>query len=325
MGIFDERRNYKPFEYNEITEPFIKAIWGGHWTHYEFNFESDKQDYITKLTEEERGVVTRAALLISQCEVSIKSYWSNIGKLFPKPEVSDVGSVFGNNEVQHSRAYAQILSVLGLNDEFQNLLSSGIVDGRVKYLSKYVNKIYKNDYKNIIYSLILFSLFTENVSLFSQFYTLLGFNRNNNILKDVANVVQYTSKEETIHALFGITLINKIREENPELFDEDLINKIVEEVNEAVKAETELIEWMLQGFENEFLNKELLVNFIKDRINKSLKDIKIDYQLEVDKKILKKTKWFDEEILAPESTDFFYKKPISYSKKVKVYNEETLF
>lgn len=323
--IFAPRTNYKPYEYNAITEPFVNAIWSTHWTHNEFNFKSDIQDFKTKLTVEEQGVNKRAVLLISQVEVSIKSYWGNIGKILPKPEIADVGAVFGGNEVIHSRAYSEILNKLGLNGEFQNVLSSGVVEARVNYLSKYVNKIYKNDHKNIVYSLILFTLFTENVSLFSQFYVLLGFNRFNNVFKDVSNVVAYTSKEEAIHALFGITLVNQIREEHPEIFDEEFKQRIIDEAQEAVKAEEQLIEWMLDGFENEFLSKDILLSFVKRRINDALKDINIDFAFELDTEEVEKTMWMDEEILAPAMTDFFYKKPIDYAKKNKSFNTDDLF
>ena len=325
MNIFTERKSYKPFEYDSITKPFIDAIWKSHWTHNEFNFKSDVQDYKTLLSTQEQEVIKRAILLISQIEISIKSYWSNIGKLLPKPEIADVGATFGGNEVVHSRAYSQILTELGLDDEFQSLLASGVVDNRVQYLSKYVNKIYKNDHQNIVYSLTLFSLFTENVSLFSQFFILLGFNRYNNIMKDVANVVQYTSKEETIHALFGTTLINAIKKEKPALFTEEFKERIASEAREAVLAEEALVDWMLQGFENEFLSKEILMVFIKNRINVSLSDIGVDFKFHIDQEILEKTLWMDEEILAPAMTDFFHKKPIEYAKKNKSYNEEELF
>lgn len=325
MSIFTDRKSYKPFEYDSITKPFIDAIWKSHWTHNEFNFKSDVQDYKTLLNPQEQEVIKRAILLISQVEVSVKSYWSNIGKLLPKPEIADVGATFGGNEVIHSRSYSQILSELGLDDEFQSLLASGVVDNRVQYLSKYVNKIYKSDHQNIVYSLTLFSLFTENVSLFSQFFILLGFNRYNNVMKDVANVVQYTSKEETIHALFGTTLINEIKKEEPELFTEEFKERIASEAREAVLAEEALVDWMLQGFENEFLSKEILMVFIKNRINISLTDIGIDFQFEIDQELLEKTLWMDEEILAPAMTDFFHKKPIDYAKKNKSYNEEELF
>src|SRR5690606_23288040 len=109
--------------------------------------------------------------------------------------------------------------------EFKEMLSEEIVQNRVTYLSKYVNKIYKNDRKNILYSLVLFTLFTEATSLFSQFYTILGFNRFRNLFKDISNIVQYTSKEENCHMEGGVALINQIKEEHPELFDEEFKNK----------------------------------------------------------------------------------------------------
>lgn len=324
-NIFTPRKNYKPFEYVEETEPFINAIWASHWTHNEFNFKSDIQEFKTELTKEEQDVIKRAVLLISQIEVSVKSYWSNLHKLIQKPEIADVGAVFGGNEVIHSRAYSQILNVLGLDGEFQQMLAEGVVSRRVEYLSKYVNKIYKNDHKNILYSLILFTLFTEKTSLFSQFYVILGFNRFRNIMKDVANIVAYTSKEEEVHGQFGITLANLIIKENPELFDEELKNRIIDESIEAIKAEEGLVEWILQGFENEFLTKDKLMTYLKIRMNDCLQRIGIEHKFEVDPDLIKEVNWMEEEVLAPAMTDFFNKKPIDYAKKNKTFNEEELF
>ncbi len=325
MSIFAERKNYKPFEYNHITDPLINAMWAGHWTHNEFNFLNDIQDYKTKLTQEERDVIKRAILLTSQVEVAVKSYWSNIGKLLPKPEIADMGAVFGGIEVIHSRAYAEILTKLGLEDEFEQLFTEKVVMGRVNYLSKYVNKIYKNDHKNIVYSLVLFTLFTEYTALFSQFYVVLGFNRFKNVLKDVSNIVQYTSKEENLHAEGGIALLNEIRKEAPELFDAEFEERIIEEVKEAYKSEKELISWLLQGYENDFLSEEILSTYIKRRLNECLEKMGIATVFELDEEVNSKTAWMDEEVYASALTDFFHKKPIDYVKKMKTYNEEELF
>ncbi len=325
MSIFQARKNYKPYEYGYITDPLINAMWAGHWTHNEFNFLNDIQDYKTKLTEEERGVIKRAILLTSQVEVSVKSYWGNIGKLLPKPEIADLGAVNGGIEVIHSKAYAEILSKLGLEGEFEEIFKEPIVARRVEYLSKYVNKIYKDDHKNILYSLVLFTLFTEYTALFSQFYIVLGFNRFNNVLKDVANVVQYTSKEENLHAEGGLALINVILEEHPELFDAEFIAKIEEEVLEAFSAEAALIDWILEEYENEFLSKPILKEYVKRRLNESLEKINIPGTFELDEELVKKSRWMDEEVYASALTDFFHKKPIDYSKKMKTYNEDDLF
>ena len=325
MSIFTERKNYKPFEYNHITDPLINAMWAGHWTHNEFNFLNDVQDYKTKLTKQEQQVIKRAILLTSQVEVAVKSYWSNIGKLLPKPEIADMGAVFGGVEVIHSKAYAEILTKLGLEEEFTELLKEKIVKGRVDYLSKYVNKIYKNDHKNICYSLVLFTLFTEYTALFSQFYILLGFNRFNNVLKDVANVVQYTSKEENLHAEGGIALLLEIKKENPELFDLEFENKIKEEVLEAYKAESELIDWIIGDYSNSFLSKDILKTYVKRRLNECLEKMDLPVVFTLDEELSKKTVWMDEEVYASALTDFFHKRPIEYVKKMKTFNESDLF
>jgi ribonucleoside-diphosphate reductase beta chain len=48
-------------------------------------------------------------------------------------------------------------------------------------------------------SVLLFSLFIEHVSLFSQFLIMMSFNQYKNMLKGISNVVEATSKEEQIH------------------------------------------------------------------------------------------------------------------------------
>jgi len=324
-SIFEKRLSYKPFDYSEITDPLINAMWASHWTHNEFNFKSDVQDYHTSLTEQERDVIKRAILLISQVEVAVKSYWSNIGKHLPKPEIADMGAVFGGVEVIHSRAYSEILTKLGLEEEFTYLLENEPVLNRVNYLNKYVDRVFEDDKKQFLYSLILFTLFTENVSLFSQFYTVLGFNRFKAVLKDTANVVQYTSKEENLHAEGGMALINQIRAEHPELFDVDLETRIWEEARVALDAEEGLIEWILRDFENEFLSEDILNNYLRNRVNESMKRIGFDFEFHVDEKLLETTAWMDEEVYASALSDFFHKKPIDYAKSTKSFTAEELF
>jgi len=323
--IFTKRDSYKPFEFGYITNPLINAMWSGHWTHNEFTFRSDVQDFKTQLTIEEQQVIKRSVLLTSQVEVAVKSYWSNIGKLIPKPEVADMGAVFGGVEVIHSRAYSEILSKLGFEDEFDELFKEPVVVGRVNYLNKYLNKVYKKDHKNITYSLILFTLFTEYCALFSQFYIILGFNRFRTIFKDIANVVQYTSKEENLHAEGGIALVNAIRSDHPEIFDAEFNARIQEEVQEAFIAESQLIDWMLQDYSNEFLSKEILKGYVQRRLNDCLLKLGFNKVFNVNEEIIQKTNWMEEEVYASAMTDFFHKKPIDYSKNSKSYDTNELF
>jgi ribonucleoside-diphosphate reductase beta chain len=121
--------------------------------------------------------------------------------------------------------------------------------------------------------LYLFTLFVENVSLFSQFYVINWFNRYRNVLKDTGQQVKYTRNEENIHALAGIKIINTIREEHPELFDDGLEEKILEESHAAFKAESQIVDWMVNGYNEKGISAPILKEFIKNRINESLEQI----------------------------------------------------
>ncbi len=336
MSIFNKRENYKPFEYAHITDPLINAMWAGHWTVNDFSFSADIQDYRTQLSVAEKEVFKRTILLISQVEVAVKTYWTGVGRIFPKPEIGDMGAVFGGIEVIHSRAYSEILNKLGLNDDFQNILNKPSIRGRVSYLNKYNEKPYNHlmeddvlrERKNALYSLTLFTLFVENVSLFSQFYIVLAFNKFKGIFKDVANVVQYTSKEENLHAQGGMALINQVRSEHPELFDTDFENRIYEESREALTAESNLVDWIFeyapQGVDD-FISKDILITYLKRRLNESLQGIGFNPIFDIDEEFAKKTLWMDDEVFATTLTDFFHKRPIEYQKGMKSFDPEDLF
>ena len=107
------------------------------------------------------------------------------------------------------------------------------------------------------------------MSLFSQFYIVNWFNRYRNVLKDTGQQVKYTRNEENIHALVGIKIINTIREEMPELFDEELEERIRGEAVEAFNSEAKIVDWMINGIQEDNLSAPIVKEFIKNRINSS--------------------------------------------------------
>ncbi len=168
-------------------------------------------------------------------------------------------------------------------------------------------------------------MFVENIALFSQFYTISWFGRYKNLLKDTNKQVEYTSREENLHAMIGMKLINVIRKEHPDLFDEELENKIISEAKEAVKYELQIIEWIVNGYKAEKLSSEILKEFVMNRMNESLKEIGYYPIFDVNKEIISKTVWFDEQVLGNNMSDFFHSRPVEYSKKSKSFSEEDLF
>lgn len=195
MSIFDKRVAFKPFEYPEVLE-YKNAINHSYWLVSEWNFLGDVQDFSVKLNDTERSVLKNAMLAISQIEISVKKFWTKLGDRFPKAEFEQVGVTFGESEVRHADAYSHLLQTLGMNNEFDNLLENPVIQGRVDYLTKYLKGASDNSNENYTLTLTLFSIFIENVSLFSQFLIIKSFNKYMNCLKDIDNVVQATQKEE---------------------------------------------------------------------------------------------------------------------------------
>ena len=324
MGIFDEQISRRPNNY-EFTDFYIRAMHQGFWTDAEFSFASDVQDFKINLNNSEKDIITKALSAIGQIEIAVKTFWAKLGDNLPHPSIQDMGYVMANIETIHGMAYERLLIVLGLESIFEDNLKLECINGRVKYLKKYTHKFYKDSKKQYIYALVLFTLFVENVSLFSQFYIILWFNRYQNVLKDSAQQVKYTSIEEDAHSKIGITLIKTIKEEYPELFDKELEDRILHEAEEAFKAESKIVDWMLGDFNKDKLNGPLLKEFIKSRINNSLKDIGFKKIFDVDKKILKDTIWFDEMVSGDSMVDFFNSRPVDYSKSNQSFDPENLF
>lgn len=324
MGLFDEQISRKPDKY-PWTREFINSMHHGFWTDAEFNFQSDVHDFKTKLTPEEQEVVVRALSAIGQIEVAVKTFWARLGDNLRHPSITDLGYVMANTEVIHNYAYERLLTVLGLEHKFEENLKLDIIKGRVDYLRKYNHKYYKDSKKQYVYALILFTLFIENVSLFSQFYIVNWFNRYRNSLKDCSQQVLYTQKEETIHALVGIKLIKTLQEEYPELFDEDLKTKILKEANEAFEAECQIVDWMLGDYKGKRISAEILKEYIKERINDSLEQIGYGKLYEIDPKLLRDFEWMNEEVMGNNQTDFFKRRPADYGRSNQSFDENDLF
>jgi len=322
--IFDEQISRKPNRY-PWTEEYIESMHNGFWTHKEFSFKSDVQQFKVKLNDQEREIIIRTLSAIGQIEIAVKSFWAKLGENLPHPSLQDLGYVMANTEVIHNNAYERLLTVLGLENVFEENLKLDWIQGRVKYLKKYTHRYYKDKKKQYLYAIILFTLFVENVSLMSQFYVINWFARNKNVLKDTDQQVKYTRNEERIHGLVGIKIINTIREEHPELFDKELEDKILSEAKEAYESEAKIIDWMVNGIKEDGLSAPILKELIKDRINESLVNIGFPTVFEIDSALIKKANWFNEELLGNNMVDFFSSRPVEYSKKSQCFDEDSLF
>lgn len=324
MSIFDKRVAFKPYEYPEVIA-YKEAINHSYWLFSEWNFMSDIQDFHVHLNDVERSAIKNTLLAISQIEVAVKEFWAKIGDRFPKAEFKQVGITFGESEVRHADAYSHLLEILGLNEDYAMLLQNPVIQNRVDYLTKYLKGAADNSNESYTLSMALFSMFIENVSLFSQFAIIRSFNQHRQVLKDIDNVVQATQKEEIIHALFGVYIIKQIQKEFPEWCNEEFFEKLYRAAKKAYEAECAIIDWIFEAGEVDYITKTELKEFIKLRLNESLEMVGGKAIFDVDQALLTRLTWFNNEIYGEVSFDFFHKKSVAYSKKMRAITAEDLF
>jgi len=322
--IFAKRTSLKPYEYPELAE-YVDAVRHSYWIHTEFNYVSDVHDFKVNITDSEREAIKKTMLAIAQIEVAVKTFWGNLYSKMPKPEVGAVGFTFAESEVRHMDAYSHLLEVLGLNAEFDKLTEVPVIKERISYLEKTIALSKTGSNRDYTQSVLLFSLFIEHVSLFSQFIIMMSFNKHKNLFKGISNVVEATSKEEQIHGMFGTELINIVKKEHPEWFDREADAMVQAMCHEAYAAEEKIVDWIFEAGELEFLPKAVVKEFIKSRLNKSLTGIGMTPVFELDEKLVEETDWFDEEVIATKHVDFFQKRSINYNKRSNSVTSADLF
>ncbi|WP_103020965.1 ribonucleotide-diphosphate reductase subunit beta [Salinibacter altiplanensis] len=323
MDIFDERVNLKPYEYPHLLD-FKDAIRHSYWVHDEFTFEGDVQDFHVNCTDTERSVITKTMLAIAQIEVSVKTFWADLYHRMPKPEIGAVGMTFAESEVRHMDAYSHLLDLLGLDDRFARVEQIPAIADRIEYLDACLQNDGGTD-RDFAFSILLFSIFTEHVSLFSQFLIMLSFDKYEKKFKGVANAVEATSKEEQIHGLFGVELIDVIREEHPDWFGADFDAEVQAACRRAYQAEHKVLDWIFADGELDFLPRPVVDTFLRDKFNESLRNVDVPPIFEVDPERRDETRWFHEEILLTKGNDFFSKRGTSYSKMTQSVSSSDLF
>ena len=326
--LTEPRTHLRPAEYPEFFA-YRDAIRHAYWLHTEYNLTDDVHDYRTRATAVERNAIRNTMLAIAQVEVSVKTFWGDLMRHYPKPEVGAVGFTFAESEVRHQDAYAHLLEVLGLNGDFARLDEIPALRARVRFLDAHLRRHPSGDPdrdgREHALTVLLFAAFVEHASLFGQFLIMKAFDRERNRFKGVANIVEATSKEEQIHAMFGYKLVEILREENPTWFDTDFEERVRAACRDARAAEAEILDWIFEAGELDFLPRHRVDAFVDARFDGALEAVGLEPAFRPDPAELAPTRWFEEEVLAGKHTDFFHKRPTTYARKTKAITGDDLF
>jgi len=316
---------FKPFEYPEL-ESYAQGIRQTYWIHDEVDFSADLHQFKTELSEVEQYIIGTILKTFAQTEIHVADeFWNQLHNYLPKPEVFILCSTFTENEMRHALAYDKLNEILGLQD-YASFLTDKVATSRLENLTR-IRKDHKGkpSVRDICRTLAIFGGFTENVNLFSQFAILRSFSSNGrNLLTNIADIIDWSQQDEKTHASCAIYLFNTLVAENPEVWDDEFKAEIYTAAKVTFDIEKDLIKQVFAKGELSNLSEEVLINFMKARINQSLVSMNFKSIFNVDEKLLAEISWFEDNFSAISHKDFFAKRPSEYTRGLVVYSANTV-
>jgi ribonucleoside-diphosphate reductase beta chain len=305
-GIFERTLHNDP-EYQHL-EKYVHIMYRGFWTPAKYEKlirEVDAPKFYNSMKELDKEAIKRCIMAVNLVEDKVKTYWSSLALDIPQVIVGDVGGLFGMSEVTHRRSYNALSEILNVDTEA--LSEHKALKGRVEYLGKYLEKDSSSrGKKKVLKKLVLFTSLVERCSLFTQFYILMSYAYNNQGLNSISALQESTAIEEIQHYSFGIDLINIIKRQYPQLWDEDMIKLVSKNIEEAYTAEVKLISWFFEKGVPEHLSKEEVINFLNYNFNVVCGDLGLDIKYPVDMAMFKeKNEWFKVKVFMTSEPDFF--------------------
>jgi len=311
MGLFDNRVEYKPFEYPEYyTEGWLKQA-QAFWLHTEISMSGDVKDWNERLTDKEKSLVGNILLGFAQTECAVSDYWTQkVVGWIPKHEIQQMAMMFGSQETIHAVAYSYLNETLGLED-FKAFLHEPATAKRFENLVAYEG----NSPRGIASSLAIFSAFAEGVSLYSAFAVLYSFQMRN-LLKGIGQQMKWSVRDESLHSKMGCRLFRHMCEEDNQLLDLCRSN-VIKAAEDMVQLEAKYIDKMFEAGEIEGITSYDLINFIKKRANEKLVElgyVDLGSYFPFNPKAAANLDWFYHLTGGVTHTDFFAIRPTDYSK-----------
>lgn len=246
------------------------------WTKYDIDLTKDILDVKAKLTEAEAHAVKFIQLLFTKYEVTIGTeYWGNkVMRWFPRPEIQRMAAMFSATELQsHAEFYNELNVILGIANEdfYSSYKEYDVLKNRMKELEDLVTSPAR------ALSIAVFSMM-EGAVLYSSFAFLKHFSMNGkNVLTGVSSGINYSVKDENLHAEAGAWLFRQyVKELKLSDLDMEKLRYLITYAAWGIEQhECAIIDILFSRGEIEGIKAEDLKVFVRSRINLCLQNLGI--------------------------------------------------
>lgn len=256
MGLLDKENDkytLRPMKYPHFYEYLNKAE-KNHWTVEEVSFGTDVADIRDKLTEAERHVVSRLVAFFATgdtivAENAVLALYKHVNS--PEARLYYSRQIF--EEALHVKFYLTLLDNYLADDEerfraFDAINNIPSVKRKADFCFKWMDDMNNidsletdEDRKTFLMNLITFCTAVEGLFFMASF-SYVYFLRSRGYLHGLADGTNWVFRDETMHMNFAFEVIDQIKKEYPHLWDDDIKNRILDMIHEAIECEMQFAE-----------------------------------------------------------------------------------
>ncbi|MFL3003733.1 MAG: ribonucleotide-diphosphate reductase subunit beta [Candidatus Poriferisodalaceae bacterium] len=229
------------------------------WTVEEIDFSDDVVDLDRKLLPAERHLINRlVAFFATGDSIVSNNLVLNLYQHINSPEARMYLSRQLYEEALHVQFYLTLLDTyIPDHDEraeaFSAIENIPSIRSKADFCFKWMSSMEDlaelqtaEERKRFLLNLICFAACIEGLFFFAAF-AYVYFLRSKGLLNGLAAGTNWVFRDESCHMNFAFEVVKTIKEEEPELFDEDLSNRIVEMLEEAIEVESQFAQDVLSG------------------------------------------------------------------------------
>lgn len=248
----------RPMKYPDFYEMYKNAI-KNTWTVEEVDFSTDVNDLRNKMSPSERHMINRlVAFFATGDSIVSNNLVLNLYKHLNSPEARMYLSRQLYEEAVHVQFYLTLLDTY-IPDQKEREQAFAAIENipsirtKGEFCMKWIDSIQnldslqtKDDRRQFLLNLICFATCIEGLFFFAAF-AYVYFLRSKGLLHGLAAGTNWVFRDESAHMAFALEVVNEVRSEEADLFDDALNRQIVEMLDEAVTCEMQFAEDILSG------------------------------------------------------------------------------
>ena len=288
-----------------------------NWNPEEVPMTKDAQNWKsdTVISDAERLVIKRCLGFFAGSESLVGNNLFTLFKYITDPECRQYMARQMYEECLHNDTVVYICDSLDLDiDEvYQAYQTIPSIKAKDDFLMKATDML--NDkqidpgtsqgVREIIKAAFIYWVVCEGTFFYSGFAMLLAMSEK---IPGIAEQIQYTLRDESIHIKFGTTMLNKVREQHPDVWDNELDNELTGYLKQAVDLEIQYAKEVLPtGILG--LNADMFVDYMQFIANRRLSALDMDFRYDNDQNPFP---WLSETIDLDKQKNFFESKVTEY-------------